>query len=296
MRSIPVDLILHELAARLAELPDTQHRDLHRAISSGCIRPQSIAEEWISGAGVAQQAAWLVRRLDGEDMTTPRLREIAAETRAMEVAIARRLAEHVVKRRGSVLSTALDAVAANVGTASKAAWARQAKAAVGVDLSAIEPNLTPTMERFRRENLDLIVSMARDKVARVRAILDDAPNARVETIRDRILEEQGVTKRQAALIARDQVLSLNAQVAQARHEAAGITQYVWRTSGDGDVRPDHKALNGKVFSYDEPPVVNASEVRRGRAERREHPGQDYQCRCTAEPVIPGFDETPPARA
>lgn len=93
MRSIPVDLILHELAARLAELPDTQHRDLHRAISRGCIRPQFLADEWTSGAGVAQQAAWLVRRLDGEDMTTPRLREIAAETRAMEVAVARRLAD-----------------------------------------------------------------------------------------------------------------------------------------------------------------------------------------------------------
>ena len=99
MRTIPVDLILHELAARLAELPDTtdtpdtQHRDLHLAISRGCIRPQTLAEEWTAGAGVAQQAAWLVRRLDGEDMTTPRLREIAAETRAMEVAIARRLAD-----------------------------------------------------------------------------------------------------------------------------------------------------------------------------------------------------------
>lgn len=208
----------------------------------------------------------------------------------------RRLAERVVKRRGSALSTALDAVAANVSTASKAAWARQAKAALGVDLSKIEPNLTPLTDRFRRENLDLIVSMAKDKVERVARILDDAPNARVETIRDRILEEGEVTKRQAALIARDQVLSLNAQVAQARHEAAGITQYIWRTSGDGDVRPDHKALNGKTFRYDEPPVVNASEVRRGRAERREHPGQDYQCRCTAEPVIPGFDDDPPARA
>ena len=93
MRTIPVDLILHELASRLAELPDTQHRDLHRAISRGCIRPQPLAEQWTSGAGVAQQAAWLVRRLDGEDMATPRLREIAAETRAMEVAVARRLAD-----------------------------------------------------------------------------------------------------------------------------------------------------------------------------------------------------------
>lgn len=107
MRSIPVDLILHELAARLAELPDTQHRDLHRAISRGCIRPQSIAEEWTSGAGVAQQAAWLVRRLDGDiskpaslSVTTgpgmsvvPTGQMVAAETRAMEVAVARRLAD-----------------------------------------------------------------------------------------------------------------------------------------------------------------------------------------------------------
>ena len=99
MRTIPVDLILHELAARLAELPDTpdtpdtQHRDLHLAISGGCIRPQTLAEEWTAGAGVAQQAAWLVRRLDGEDMTAHRLRELAAETRAMEVAVARRLAD-----------------------------------------------------------------------------------------------------------------------------------------------------------------------------------------------------------
>jgi hypothetical protein len=93
MRTIPVDLILHELATRLAELPDTHHRDLHLAISRGCIRPQALAEEWTHGAGVAQQAAWLVRRLDGEDMTAHRLREIAAETRAMEVAVARRLAD-----------------------------------------------------------------------------------------------------------------------------------------------------------------------------------------------------------
>jgi len=196
----------------------------------------------------------------------------------------RRLAEQVVKRRGSAINAAIQAVSANVYAVSKAQWARQAKAVVGVDLSAVEPNLAPVTERFRRENLDLIVSMAKDKVSRVTAILDEAPNARVETIRDRILDEGAVTKRQAALIARDQVLSLNAQVTQRRHEAAGITRYVWRTSGDGDVRPAHRALDGKTFSYDDPPVVDPKKG------RREHPGQDYQCRCTAEPIIEGLDE------
>lgn len=203
----------------------------------------------------------------------------------------KRIAEQLVKRRGSALNEAIGAVAANVASVSKAQWAKQAKAVVGVDLSAIEPNLAPLTERFRRENLDLIASLAKDKVARVKAILDDAPNARVETIRDRILEEHGVTKRQAALIARDQVLSLNAQVTQARHTAAGVTRYVWRTSGDADVRPTHRALNGKTFAYDDPPVVDPKKG------RREHPGEDYQCRCTAEPVIEGLGDAPtPPRA
>jgi SPP1 gp7 family putative phage head morphogenesis protein len=201
-----------------------------------------------------------------------------------------RLAAGVVKRRGSLIDRAIDACAEGVASKSKAEWARQAKAAVGIDLAAIEPNLTPTINAFRRANLELITSMAKDKVERVKALLTEHAGARVETLRDRIMEEQGVTKRQAALIARDQVLSLNAQVTQKRHAAAGVSKYIWRTSGDGDVRPAHRALDGKVFSYDDPPVVDAKKG------RREHPGEDYQCRCTAEPIIPGFDDESAPRA
>jgi|GEM_PF-4573569 len=208
--------------------------------------------------------------------------------RADVLARLRRVAADVVKKRGTFLDLVINAVAANVTTTSKAEWARQAKAIVGVDLSAVEPNLTPTIAAFRRANLDLITSMAADKVSRVKAILDDAPNARVETIRDRILAEGGVTKRQAALIARDQVLSLNAQVTERRHAAAGIEEYTWRTSGDGDVRATHRALDGKVFRYDEPPVQD-------KKGNRAHPGIFYQCRCTAEPVIEwGDGDVPPA--
>lgn len=196
----------------------------------------------------------------------------------------RRIADAVVKRRGTFLDTAIEACAANVSNLTRAEWSKQAKAAVGIDLSQVEPSLTPTINAFRRANLDLITSMARDKVERVKAILEDAPNARVETIRDRIMEEGNVTRRQAALIARDQVLSLNAQVTEKRHAAAGVEKYTWRTSGDGDVRPAHRALNGKVFAYADPPVVDA------RKGRRENPGQDYQCRCTAEPVIDWGEE------
>lgn len=217
-------------------------------------------------------------RADAADGDVPDVNRRALDARLQK------LAEQVAKRQGGMIDRAAHACAENVTQVTKEQWAKQAKAAVGVDLSDVEPNLTSTIKRFKDEHSGLIKSMAEDKVARLRRLLDDNPNARVETIRDRILAEGDVTKRQAALIARDQVLKLNSAVTQKRHEAAGVTKYIWRTSGDGDVRPAHKALDGKTFTYDDPPVVDRKSGRRCR------PGEDYQCRCTMEPVIEGFDE------
>jgi len=51
------------------------------------------------------------------------------------------------------------------------------------------------------------------------------------------------------------------------------THYIWRTSGDGKVRDSHAANNGKIFAWDDPPPTG-------------HPGEDFGCRCTAEPYTP----------
>lgn len=50
------------------------------------------------------------------------------------------------------------------------------------------------------------------------------------------------------------------------------THYVWRTQRDGKVRSSHAEREGQVFSWDEPPEGG-------------HPGEDYGCRCTAEPYL-----------
>lgn len=55
------------------------------------------------------------------------------------------------------------------------------------------------------------------------------------------------------------------------------TQYIWRTRGDGKVRAAHAANNGRIFSWDNPPATG-------------HPGEDYNCRCTAEPYVRGESE------
>jgi len=49
-------------------------------------------------------------------------------------------------------------------------------------------------------------------------------------------------------------------------------QYIWRTAGDGKVRREHAANNGKIFFWDNPPATG-------------HPGEDFGCRCWAEAYI-----------
>ena len=48
-------------------------------------------------------------------------------------------------------------------------------------------------------------------------------------------------------------------------------KYIWRTQGDSDVRSSHADRDGKIFSWNTSPAGG-------------HPGEDYGCRCYAEPV------------
>lgn len=219
----------------------------------------------------------LVPRTDAAEGDVPSFNAASTAARV------ERIVARVLKKR-PVLAR-LQEVADAVAGASRAAWARQIKAATGVDLAAAEPELGPLFKRFRKENTDLITSLGTEKVDRVRKVLDEAGSGtRVEEIAKALRETTGATRSRAELIARDQVLKLNAQVAQARHEAAGVTEFVWSTSRDERVREDHKKLDGKRFRYDDPPIVDR---RRGD---RALPGVYFQCRCVAIPVIPGFDD------
>jgi SPP1 gp7 family putative phage head morphogenesis protein len=174
---------------------------------------------------------------------------------------------------------ALDHIAVSVADRSGREFRQQVAKALGVRIIG-DPQFDEMFQRFRRENLALIKSLADDKVDRVKKVLDETPGGdRVEVIRKNIMEVTGATRSRASLIARDQVLKLNSDVTRERHEAAGITEYVWSTSRDERVRRFHKDLDGKRFKYAEPPVIS-------KDGRRENPGGDYQCRCTAIPVLP----------
>jgi SPP1 gp7 family putative phage head morphogenesis protein len=149
-----------------------------------------------------------------------------------------------------------------------------------VPLPAVVSNGGGLQEAWVRRNTDLIQAEASVQRAVEKVLAQPLDQGvRVEEIRAELQKELGISKRRAQLIARDQTLKLAGQLAEARQTQAGIRRYVWTTSADERVRPDHAELDGQVIEWDSPPVVDKRTGRRG------HPGDDFQCRCTADPIL-----------
>lgn len=138
------------------------------------------------------------------------------------------------------------------------------------------------LQELLAEQVDLITSIPREAGQRVHELtlkgLEDS--TRASEIAKEIMRSGEVAKSRAMLIARTEVSRTATSLTQARAQFVGSDSYIWRTSSDSDVRADHRKLNGKVFRWDDPPVVD------DRSGMRAHPGCSPNCRCYAEPIIP----------
>lgn len=147
--------------------------------------------------------------------------------------------------------------------------------AKGLGVRPVQPGnaLHKAAQVFTAENAALIVSQPKEVADRVRALVEQGvpEGMRWETIAKRLVEEEGIAQRRAALIARDQCSKYNADLNRIRQTAVGITHYEWRGVMDARERPSHVALQGEVFAWDSPPPVG-------------HAGTPIGCRCQSVPV------------
>lgn len=149
----------------------------------------------------------------------------------------------------------------------------------------IELRTAPTgeaMQELMAEQVTLIKSIPLDAAQRVHELtlagLEDGTRAR--EISAEIQRSGEVAKSRADLIARTEVSRTASTLTQARAEHIGSEGYIWRTAGDGDVREDHRELEGTYVRWDSPPIADK------RTGRRAHAGCIYGCRCYPEPVFP----------
>lgn len=175
-------------------------------------------------------------------------------------------------------------------TIRKLAGAKVAKRLVKDELDRIHRTLTDartdTIARsFIDLNTKLITGLADHEISTIAEIIDKNQGARWEDIAPKIQERVDVGENRANLIARDQVLSLNAKLTKYEHKELGITDYVWNATEDSRARQWHLDLDGKRYSYDDPPMGGGT-----TEDEPGNPGEGINCRCQAIPVIPLFED------
>lgn len=158
-------------------------------------------------------------------------------------------------------------------------------------LSAITvtPNLSAEARRYLAEqytkNLKTYVKdFAESEMLKLRKKVATATMAgnRFESMVDSIQSSYKVSQAKAKFLARQETNLFTAKLKEERYTAAGVMEYRWTCvagSPDHPVRDDHKALNGKRFFFNDPPVTNT------RTGARNNPGEDFNCRCVARPIV-----------
>jgi len=135
-------------------------------------------------------------------------------------------------------------------------------------------------------NVQLIKSIPQQYLGQVeQVVMQSVQTGRdLEYVSNELQGRLGVTKKRAALIARDQNNKVSAAISRARQIEIGIEQAVWVHSGAGkEPRPSHVEAGRDKVRYN---------VRDGWWDPHEHknilPGELINCRCFGRAVVPGF--------
>lgn len=132
------------------------------------------------------------------------------------------------------------------------------------------------------EQVGLIRSIAGQHLDNVqRLVMESVSRGRdLHYLSKELRARYSITKRRAALIARDQNNKATATLQAARQLEMGITHGIWRHSHAGkEPRPSHVKADGEKF-----------DLRKGMYLDGEWtlPGQQINCRCFYSPVLPAY--------
>ncbi|MDR2952902.1 MAG: minor capsid protein [Treponema sp.] len=165
-------------------------------------------------------------------------------------------------------------------------WSKTVRAELGVEFPVYETWWPTTKQLWQEENYTLIQNMGADYIKKINRETELAVTGG-KSVKELIKSINGIDeslKGRASLIARDQIGKLNGRVTQARMEAVGLAMYEWSTSMDEGVRDSHAELEGKICEWSDSTVYSddGKEWKDRPSDWCQlHPGQDYQCRCTA---------------
>lgn len=195
----------------------------------------------------------------------------------------RRITEEMTTPVNRAIKDAVTRIGPGVNSYNKSQWQKLIRSQYAVDPTREDPKrYEALMTEWSRINAALIQDIPNKTINEISQLTQDALRSgktssdMEKDIYDIMSERTDVSDSRAKLIARDQVSKLNGNLTQSRQEDIGVESYIWRTVGDERVRETHDENDGETFRWDDPPAETG------------HPGEDYQCRCHAEPILPEF--------
>lgn len=226
-------------------------------------------EYWLTAQWRAKTPATVAQDASGAQMLRDTLRRLGnrwqAKFDALADTAARRFADKTLKLTDIAFTDSLK------------------KAGFAVDFT-MTPGMQDAYSAVVGEQVGLIRSIASQHLTQVETVvMQGVQNGRdLAYIHDQLRERYGVTKRRAALIARDQSNKATSTLNRQRQKDLGITKAKWRHSGGGkEPRPSHVAADGQEYDLEKGMYLDGVWT---------WPGVEINCRCTSSPVIPGFED------
>lgn len=143
----------------------------------------------------------------------------------------------------------------------------------GTQAREIAKSYTNNMQYYIKKWTLKDITEFRKKV--IQSVLSGYREDKVQKI---LQQEYGIEQRKAKFLAQNETSIMLSEYRKVTYQKMGFNKFKWVTIMDGKERKLHADLNGRVCSFDNPPVIDERTGETGL------PGQTYNCRCGMIPV------------
>ena len=218
--------------------------------------------------------------------------DTASEYFAMDDSIAsqariltNRMLEEINKQFEDMAKPAAEAMASSADAASSATVhtsLKQLSGGLSLPTAPITPEMKQILSATITENVNLIKTISGQYLDGVQqAVMRSITTGNgMQDLVPYLEKHKGITIRRARMIARDQTKKAYSNLSRARMQNLGVKKFRWLHSGGGHTpRKLHQSYSGKIFSFDDLPILDEGRPERGI------PGQAINCGCKMIPVL-----------
>lgn len=148
--------------------------------------------------------------------------------------------------------------------------------------SFIPKNIKEIAKAAIAENIGLIKSIPDEYMQKITGTVMRAitSGGNIQLLQKTLSKYEGITERRVKNIADDQTRKAYNSINAQRMMDVGVKKFMWIHSGGGQKpRQEHIELNGKIFSFDDPPIIDSKTGERGL------PSVLVNCACTLKPIF-----------